>query len=266
MAQTVQRAIDILEFCSVKPRTLREISDMCGVHRTTALRLLQTLEPCGFVRKNQHGRYGVGFRLAALAESALRQFDLRTVVHDHIEELSEKVGHTIQFAVVQDDHIVYVDKIEPADSIHLDTRIGGHVVVHTAGVAKAILANSSDEIRARILDRSGFQHYTDNTLTSRTAYDARLAETRRTGWAYDDGEYEDISNCIAAPVYDYAGDVAGAISITALKPQHDIAALEALLPDLLATTDSVSHALGYMPSTGRTATRGTDHNVVSPVT
>lgn len=265
MAQTVQRAIDILEFCSIKPRTLKEISEMCGVHRTTALRLLQTLEPSGFVRKNERGLYGVGFRMAALAESALQQFDLRSLVHHHIVELSERVGQTIQFAVPQNTRIVYVDKIEPPNSIHLDTRIGGYVVVQTAGVSKAILAHMPPGQVDRILEAVTFERFTDTTLTSRAAFDARLEEVRAQGWAYDDGEYEAISNCVAAPVWNYAGKVAGAISITALKSQLDITGLRELLPALLTTTSAISRDLGYVDNT-RTTEPANETTTTSPPT
>lgn len=247
MPQTVSRAIDVLEFCSERPRKLREIADRFGVHRTTALRLLQALEAGGFVRKDDHGCYGVGFRLAALAESALHHFDLRTLVHPHIVELSRRVGHTVQFAVPQGDRIVYVDKVEPPDSIHLDTRIGGYVVVHTAGVSKAILANMSPDTRERFLREVTFERYTDTTITSRAEFEERLEAARANGWSYDDGEYETISNCIAAPVWDHADRAAGGISITTLKPKVDLATLKKLLPTLLDTTSAISAELGWRP-------------------
>lgn len=248
MSQTVSRAIDVLEFCSGRPRALQEIADRFGVHRTTALRLIQTLSAGGFVRKDEYGRYGVGFRLVGLAESALRQFDLRSVVRPHIVALSRRVGNTVQFAVPQEDRIVYVDKEEPADSIHLDTRIGGFVVLHTAGVSKAILAHLEPKAREAFLAGTTFERFTRNTLTSRAEFDARLEAVRTNGWAYDDGEYEEISNCIAAPVWDHAGHVAGSISITTLKPKVDLSRLREFLPALLETTAAISAELG-----GRTA-------------
>lgn len=245
VSQTVGRAIDVLEFCAQRPRQLQEIAEHFGVHRTTALRLIHTLLAGGFVRKDEQGRFGVGFRLAALAESALRQFDLRTAVHPHIVELSQEVGHTVQFAVAQPPHIIYVDKIEPSGSIHLDTRIGGFVVLHTAGVSKAILANLPAAQREQYLAEATFTKYTDTTITDRAAFEQRLATVRSDGWAYDDGEYDSISNCIAAPVWDHAGNVAGGISITTLKPRVDLKELRELLPVLLATTTAVSEELGW---------------------
>ncbi len=85
------------------PRDVREIAAQLGVHRTTALRMLQTLTAAGFVRRYDSGSYGVGFRLAGLAQAAFDQFDLRTVVHPYIVALSERTGQTIQFAVPQGD-------------------------------------------------------------------------------------------------------------------------------------------------------------------
>jgi DNA-binding IclR family transcriptional regulator len=246
----VSRAIDVLEFCSERPRELREIAERFGVHRTTAFRLIQALAAGGFIRKDDRGLYGVGFRLAALAESALWQFDLRTVVHPHIVELSERVGQTVQFAVPQGSRIVYVDKIEPPNSIHLDTRIGGFVVVHTAGVSKAIIANLPPDKRDEFLADVTFEKFTEMTITSREAFDDRLEAVRANGWAFDDGEYEAISNCIAAPVWDHAGKAAGGISITTLKPQADLPELKKLLPTLLETTSAISAELGWRAPAG----------------
>jgi DNA-binding IclR family transcriptional regulator len=245
MSQTVGRAIDILEFCSEHPRELRDIAGELGVHRTTALRILQTLLAAGFVRKDDYGRYGVGFRLAGLAQSALDQFDLRSLVHPHIVQLSERTNQTVQFAVPQSNRIVYVDKIEPSQGISLNTAIGGFVVIHTAGVSKAILANLDDAARDQIIAGADFEPFNANTITTRDALLERLDRVRETGWATDEGEYDIVSNCIAAPVWNHNHRVAGAISITSFREKADIPALLNHLDDLLATTAKISHELGW---------------------
>jgi len=245
VSQTVGRAIDILEFCSDRPRDLKDIADILGVHRTTAMRLVQTLITAGFLRKDDSGRYGVGFRLAGLAQSALEQFDLRALVHPHIIDLSERLGHTVQFAVPEAPHLVYVDKIEPPNSITLNTKIGGFVVVHTAGVSKAILAFLPGPQRDRILETASFEKFTENTITTKDEFLDVLEDVRKNGWAADRGEYESFSNCVAAPVRGHTGAVAGAISITAFKERADLDALKLLLPELLETTHAISAELGW---------------------
>jgi len=245
MPQTVDRAIEVVELCSVHPRTLNELAETLGVHRTTAMRIVRSLDTAGFVRSVGDGRWGVGFRLAGLAKAALDQFDLRTVAHPHIVALSAEVGQTIQFAVPQGDRIVYVDKIEPPQSITLNTRIGGDVVVNTAGVSKAILAYLPDAARDRILAAADWTAYTDATITSPRQMLERLDAVRSRGWATDEGEYETFSNCVAAPVRDGSGAVCGAVSITAFREIADIDALKGLLPSLLSATAAISHELGW---------------------
>lgn len=247
MSQTVGRAIEILEFCSQRPRSLQEIATHLGVHRSTASRIIHTLSDSGFVRADDQGRYGVGFRLAALAQSALEQFHLREMVHPHIQRLSERTGHTVQFAVEQGRRLVYVDKVEPEGAISLPTMVGGFVVLHTAGVSKAVLANLDDAARDEVLAHASFERYTERTITDRDEFVARLAEVRARGWAVDDGEFDVASNCIAAPVWDQNDKVAGAMSITSLRSQATLTELRAHIPVLLATTASVSLELGWQP-------------------
>jgi DNA-binding IclR family transcriptional regulator len=248
MGQTVSRAIEILELCSEQPRQLLQIAEVLGVHRTTALRIIQTLIEAGFIRRNSDGLYGAGFRLAGLARAALDQFDLRNLVHPHIAELSAHLGFTVQFAVPDGNKIIYADKIVPLNSITLNTIIGGSVVLHTAGVAKAILANLPTQHRDKILSNSTFEKFTANTITSRADFDQRLTEVRKAGWASDSGEYESFSNCIAAPVWDHSNRVAGAISLTAFREVADVNVLLDHLSTLLATTIDVSRELGWRPS------------------
>jgi DNA-binding IclR family transcriptional regulator len=248
MSQTVRRAIEILEFCSVRPRELKDIAEKMGVHRTTALRLVQTLTAGGFVRRDELGHYGVGFRLAGLAQRALDQFDLRSVVHPHIVALGHDVGHTVQFAVPQGDHLIYVDKIEPPQAIRLNTQIGDYVMIHTAGVSKATLAYLQPGKRDAIIAQATFEGFTPSTITSKEDFLALLTNVRAQGWAMDDGEFESVTNCIAAPVWDHANSVVGGISITSFKNKADLEQLREYLPRLLETTTTISRELGWRPA------------------
>ncbi|EWS82342.1 hypothetical protein BF93_12100 [Brachybacterium phenoliresistens] len=253
MSQTVKRAITILERCSERPSTVQELADTLGTHRTTALRLVQTLEASGFLRSVGNARYGVGFRLAGLASRAVEQFDLRELVHPHLQELSDAVGFTVQLAVPQGDRLIYVDKIEPPSSITLNTRIGGEVVIHTAGVSKAILAHLDPAQRDRIIAHATFEKHTDSTITDPDRLRAVLELVAARGWSTDDGEFETFSNCIAAPVFDGRGACVGALSITAFTHHATIEQLQEHLPLLLETTRRISRELGAPEGAQETA-------------
>jgi DNA-binding IclR family transcriptional regulator len=245
--QSVQRAIQILEYVSDRPRSQTEVAEYIDVHRSTALRLLETLTEGGLTRRNEHGLYSVGYRLAGLAHQALDQFNLSNLAHEHLSRLSILSGHTVHLAELTAHKIVYADKIDPARSVRLYSEIGQSVPFHTSGVAKAILAFQPSAFVDEVLQGYEFTSHTATTMRDTAELVGQLAEVQARGWAVDDAEFEDFINCIAAPVRDSTGRVIAAVSITALKAKANLEQLEDLLPNLLTTTESISQELGWRP-------------------
>ncbi|HUX69478.1 MAG TPA: IclR family transcriptional regulator [Cellulomonadaceae bacterium] len=240
MAQTVSNAIEILEFVSARPRTPGEVALLLGVHRSTALRLLQTLTTGGLTRRRPDGRYGIGYRLVGLAQRAKDQFDLQAIAHPHLTTLTGISGFTTHLAALEGVDIVYIDKVEPSGSVRLYSEIGKPVPLHTASAAKAVLAGLPRERTLELLEGWEYRKYTSTTITSKAALLAELDRAQKRGWAVDDGEFEDFVNCIAYPVRAESGDVIGAVSITALRVISDLATLESLVPDLIRTCEAIS--------------------------
>jgi DNA-binding IclR family transcriptional regulator len=247
MSQSIQRAVEVLEFVSLRPRTQTEVAEHLDVHRSTALRILGTLTECGLTRRREDGRYSVGYRLAGLAQRAIEQFDLAGLARPHLQALGEECTHTIHLAELDGQGIVYAEKIDQPGMVRLYSEVGQKVCVHTAGVAKAILAFQPPAVVDAMLATTDFARHTDTTITSPERYRAELAAVARRGWAVDDGEYEDYVNCVAMPVRDVSGRVTAAVSITALKARASLADLEQLLPRLSEVTTTISKELGWRP-------------------
>ncbi|MEV6154467.1 IclR family transcriptional regulator [Nonomuraea sp. NPDC052129] len=245
MSQTVARAIDIIAFVSVRHRTLGEVADHLGVHKSTALRLLQTLEEGGFVRRVPGGAYGMGFQLIALGQLALDQVEARSLAHPILNDLSERYGHTVHLGELAGDQVVYVDKIDGRGSVAMGSRIGLPAQAHTAAVAKVILAYQDDRTRARVLERTTFTRFTPTTTTDAGTLEAELALTRQRGWAEDDGEHEDYINCVALPVFDARGKVTHGISITALRAVAPLEQLREHIDEFRQAAHEISKTLGW---------------------
>ncbi|MQA06022.1 MAG: helix-turn-helix domain-containing protein [Streptosporangiales bacterium] len=246
MSQTVQRAVAIVELVSDRPRTLAELATALGVHKSTALRLAETLIDTGLVRKGGDHRYLTGYRLAGLAARARDQFDLQAVVRPHLERLQGRVGdHTIHFAAIDSTCVVYVDKVESHGHLRLYSQIGRPVRLHASALGKVVLAYRSPEQCDELLAGYEFERSTDTTITDRAAFDACLHTVRERGWATDDGEFEPMVNCLAAPVWNHE-EVVGGVSITALKSHAALDDLQAQLPALQTTARDISKELGHV--------------------
>lgn len=247
MSQSVERAVEILEYVAVRPRTQSEVAAHLDVHRSTALRVLQTLTDYGLTRRREDGKYSVGYRLAGLANAAREQFDFANVARPYLVGLGEQCSHTIHLAALEANRIIYMDKIEQPGMIKLFSQIGASVCLHTAGVSKAILAFQDADTVDSVMAAADFEKHTSTTITSRAQFDDELALVAERGWSVDNAEYEDYVNCVAMPVRDAANRVVAAVSVTALKGRADLTALGLLLPDLKAVTDNISKELGWRP-------------------
>ena len=107
MGQSIQRAINLVRRSAEHPLTLTEAADVLGVHKSTALRILQTLENARFVRKTGAGTYVLGSGLIELSELALGSMDLRQFAATHLAQLQRQTGHTVHLAQLTGDEIIY---------------------------------------------------------------------------------------------------------------------------------------------------------------
>lgn len=247
MSQSVQRAIELIRLSAERPVSLGDAAYVLGVHKSTALRILQTLEAERFVRRTGAGTYVFGSGLIELSELTLGSMDLRQHASAILRVLQRRTGHTVHLAQLTGDEVVYIDKVDrPArNSLQLPSRVGNAVSIHASAVGKVVLAHLPYDERDRLLAHSLFERYTDTTIGDRDALEVELANVRAQGWAVDNGELETYIHCVAVPVRDSRGQVVAAISLTAFEVLAPLAQLKEQLPALAAAARAVSHELGY---------------------
>ena len=128
MSQSVTRAARIIDVIAADPRTVAELAEIFGLHRSTMFRELQALEEVGWVRRRGSGRYTLGTRLVALSKEALDSLDLREAGSEHVRRLQRRTGNTVHLAALMDRSIVYVDKAEDESGVRMYSRIGKAVI------------------------------------------------------------------------------------------------------------------------------------------
>jgi DNA-binding IclR family transcriptional regulator len=245
VVQTVARALGVLRLLAEGPASLTEVTEAIGVHKSTALRLLQTLETENFVRRGTNGRYVVGFGVIPLAESAMDQIDLRAAAHQPLRRLAAEIGHTVHLAQYLDGQIIYVDKVNGRGTVAMGSRVGQPADLHTAAVAKIIVSHLLESERARLLEDATFERYGPTTIDNLEDYLTELRRTRRRGWAEDNGEKEDYINCVALPIRDAVGRVRMGLSVTALRAVAPLETLREFVPLIRLVTEEISEHLGW---------------------
>jgi DNA-binding IclR family transcriptional regulator len=245
MSQTVDRALSILDRIAEESQSLSMLAEHLGVHKSTALRLAQSLERAGFARRQEDGRYTLGRRLLTIGAKALESFDLRDVARPHLTRLNLMCGHTVHLASLIDRDVVYIDKYEGTSSIRMYSRIGKTASLYASGVGKVVLAYRAEPDLGDMIRTIDFQRHTPDTITSEHGLRRELTAIRERGYGFDKGEFEDIIHCIAAPIRSANGAVTSAVSISVPKMILSFDDLQQLLPDLIAATDAIARDYGW---------------------
>jgi DNA-binding IclR family transcriptional regulator len=246
MLETVARAVAVIKYVGEKPRTLTEVANHLGTHKSTALRLLQTLEQTGFARQNDAGRYTIGFELVSIAQNALDNVDLYTVAHPRLVALSKRLGYTLHLGHLVDHDVVYLDKIEGRGAVKMYSRVGTTAMLHTSAISKAIIAYLDEPLLDEILAKIDYKPYTSTTLTSPPAFARELTLTSERGWAEDNGEFEDFINCVAVPIRGANGKVRAAMSLTALRALATLETLRGSVAEISAVAEDISRECGWI--------------------
>ncbi|WP_432845226.1 IclR family transcriptional regulator [Amycolatopsis sp. CA-161197] len=245
MSQSLDRALTVLAGLARGAKTLDELAEEIGVHKTTVLRLLRTLESHHFVRREGTRHYRLGSALFDLANQALEDLDVRSSSHDALAALNIRTGHTVHLASYEDGEVVYIDKFEGHHSVRMYSRIGKRAPLHCTAVGKVLVAAMPRARREEIARSLDYVVLTPNTITSTEAYLAELDKVAERGYAVDNAEHEDFIHCIAAPVRGAGGEVLAAASMSVPKVLLDYDGLLALVPELRAATDEASVHSGW---------------------
>ncbi|MDT8915087.1 IclR family transcriptional regulator [Amycolatopsis sp. PS_44_ISF1] len=245
MSQSLDRALTLLAGLAPGAKTLDELAEAVGVHKTTVLRLLRTLESHHFVRREGTRHYRLGSALFDLASQALEDRDVRRSSAAALASLNERTGHTVHLATYEDGEVVYIDKYEGRHSVRMYSRIGKRAPLHCTAVGKVLVSAMPRARREALAHGIDYVVLTPNTISSPEAYLAELDEVAARGYAVDDAEHEDFIHCVAAPIRGGGGEVLAAASISVPKVLLDHEGLLALVPQLLAATGEASVHSGW---------------------
>ena len=252
LVNSVERAVDILELISMSDGALgvTEISESLQLPKSTVFRLLSTLSYKGLVKKEEEPRkYKLGIKLFELGSEVFNELELRDEIRPFLAELVKAINETGHFVIEEQGEVVYIDKVESTQTIRQYSRVGRRAPLHCTAVGKAILAfKSQKEIESLIKDR-GLAKFTANTITDYEVLKKELSEIRKNGFAVDDEEIQEHLKCVAAPIFNYCGEVVGAISISGptarMGDEDNMGKVAAKVKE---TAQTISARLGYKVS------------------
>lgn len=214
--RAVDRAVTILQLIAREGEArVSDLARALGVNRSTAFRILSTLEQRGMVvQDGERGAYRLGSGVVELAAAATREgLPLTVLARPLCEALAAEIGETVNLAIFDGEAVISVDQVLGSATLTTVNWIGQRTPAHATSAGKVFLAFMSDEERARHL-AAHLPAYTDHTITDPQLLERELDIVRHRGYATTSEEHEAGLAALAAPVFDSVGAVVAAVAVS----------------------------------------------------
>ena len=204
-----------------------EVADILSVARSTAHRLLTALSQRDFlIQDRPNGAYRPGPALNAIGLAAISRIDIRRIAQPVLDELRELTTETITLAVLEGQHVRFIDSVESARSVRVGNRTGVVRLAHSSAVGKAMLAALPAGQLEHQYPAEELPEATPTTITHKEELMAELAEVRRAGYALNWEESSDGVSAIAVALRDPTGYPLAGLGVSA--PTSRVANVESL--------------------------------------
>jgi len=243
--QSVDRALVILEVLArAGAAGVTEIAAELGVHKSTAFRLVATLEAHRLVEQSgDRGKYRLGVGVLRLAGATTARLDVVQEARAVCRRLAADTGETVNVAVLSESSALYLDQVAGSSALQSHNWVGQRIPLHATSNGKVLLAGLEPSVLDDLL--GDLAAYTPHTVTRSRELREELVRVREQGWAVAVDELEVGLAAAAAPIRDAHGDVVASMSVSGSTFRLTQERLEAVVHQLLDATREVSHRLGW---------------------
>lgn len=248
---TVSDALHVLELLGERGGiAVKEIAEELGCSRSSAYRIVRTLQERGWLVEARFGQYELGPRAAALGAISNSRPALRDVALPVMRALVDRFGETVTLSVLLGRERVCVDQIESPKEIRMTVRVGKPYPLYAGGSGRAILMALGDDARAAYLRDVPRRRLAKNTLVERRALEKALADSRARGYVVSVAERDTEAFAVAAPIRDRSG-VIGAIALCGPVSRWQSSLAPTYGAAVVSATREISAQLGGSVEPGR---------------
>src|ERR1700690_4215684 len=152
--QVVSRAFDILRCFEGHEARLGnlEISNRCGLPRSTVSRLTHTLTRMGqLVYLPRDQKYRIGPSAVAMSTSMMRGLQLRNLIRLRLQEVAEQLPGSVGFVIPDRFHLVYLEFGRAANALGLSSTTGTRIAMASTAAGHAYTAALDIEVGDALL-------------------------------------------------------------------------------------------------------------------
>lgn len=205
MMRSVERILAVFESFSASRNslTLQEIADRIKLPKSTAFRIVRSLEEAGYLVRLDDQRYCLSFRFTRLAGMVKSTLGIREIARPVMMALAEKTHETVAIHTVMGRNRVCIDSLATSSSpLRSVMQPGEQIPLQAGSASKVLLAWMPKNVLTPLMPGVA-------RITKRTQGEilAELAKVRDRGYAVSHGERLQGLSAISAPIRDINEEV-----------------------------------------------------------
>ncbi|GKQ49474.1 IclR family transcriptional regulator [Bradyrhizobium sp. Ce-3] len=201
--QVVSRAFDVLRCFEGHEARLGnlEISNRCGLPRSTVSRLTHTLTRMGqLVYLPRDQKYRIGPSAVAMSTSMMKGLQLRNLIRLRLQDVADQLPGTVGFVIPDRFHLVYLEFARAANALGLHEATGSRISMATTAAGHAYTAALDPAVGdALIAEMEGELPEGAKMLTPRI--DANRRHLQEHGYVVACGLWSPHINGVAVPLW-----------------------------------------------------------------
>jgi DNA-binding IclR family transcriptional regulator len=221
--QVVSRAFDVLRcFEGAEARLGNlEISNRCGLPRSTVSRLTHTLTRMGqLVYLPRDQKYRIGPSAVAMSTAMMRGLQLRNLIRSRLQEVAEQIPGTIGFLIPDRFHLVYFEYARSQHALGLHSTTGSRIAMSRTAGGHAYLAALEEDVANALLTEMEREN-SEQAALLRDRLDADRAMLRERGYVISCGLFSQHINGIAVPMWSPQYQTYVVVNIGLLSAMYD---------------------------------------------
>lgn len=238
--------MDILNlFIDHTELSFQEVIDLSGIPKTTAFRMLKSLEEMEFLEKGTDAKYRLGILFLKFGHLVSMRLDVRKIAYPIMNTLHNETKEAINLIVRDGNETIYIEKIDTKQKVRLYTAIGRKSPLYAGACPRAILSFLPEAEIKEYFDSVELESFAKGTITDKEKLYETIVQARKSGYTISHSELEDYTSAVAAPIFDHKGEVIAAMSIAGLETNYLGDHVDGFVEKLKQATTAISNQLGY---------------------
>jgi DNA-binding IclR family transcriptional regulator len=244
--QVVSRAFDVLRCFEGHEARLGnlEISNRCGLPRSTVSRLTHTLTRMGQLVYLPHDqKYRIGPSAVAMSTSMMKGAQLRNLIRLRLQDVAEQLPGTVGFVIPDRFHLVYLEYARSANALGLHEVTGSRIAMASTAAGHSYPAALEPEV-ANTLISDMEREFPEQAKILKARIEANRAFLSEHGYVVSCGLWSPHINGLSVPVWSPQYQTFVVVTIGLLAAMYDEARLhKEVAPHMIALGAAVGNLL-----------------------